>query len=83
MRNSVYNSPSANDRIYVVLFSGSARALHVNGWGSRLTIATTGNTYGHNAGKNTISMAATYYGSAHLGVVPFTGYGQSRGDLQL
>ena len=38
-----------------------------------LSIATTGNTFGHNAGKNTISMAATYWGSAHLGAVPFTG----------
>ena len=68
-----YNGASANDRIYVVLFSGSPRALHVNGWTSTLSIATTGNTTGHNAGKNTISMAATYFGSAHLGVVPFTG----------
>ena len=68
-----YNGAAANDRIYVVLFSGSPRALHVNGWTSTLTIATTGNTTGHNAGKNTISMAATYWGSAHLGAVPFTG----------
>jgi hypothetical protein len=68
-----YAGPAAGDRIYVVLFSGSARALHVNGWGSALAIATTGNTYGHNAGKNTISMAATYWGSAHKGAVPFTG----------
>jgi hypothetical protein len=68
-----YASPRAGDRIYVVLYSGSARALHINGWGSPLSISTPGNTYGHNAGKNTISMAATFYGSAHLGVVPFTG----------
>ena len=68
-----YSNPAVNDRIYVVLFSGSPRALHVNGWGAGLSIATNGNTSGHNAGKNTISMAATYYGSAHLGVVPFIG----------
>jgi hypothetical protein len=68
-----YNNPATNDRIYVVLFSGQPRALHVNGWGSTLSIRTNGNTYGHNAAKNTITMAATYYGSAHLGVVPFTG----------
>lgn len=68
-----YASPRAGDRIYVVLYSGSARALHINGWGSPLSIATTGNTSGHNAGKNTISMAATFYGSAKKGVVPFTG----------
>jgi Subtilase family len=64
---------SAGDRIYVVLYSGVTRALHINGWDGALSIATTGNTYGHNAGKSTISMAATYYGSAHMGVVPFTG----------
>ena len=68
-----YASPATNDRIYVVLHSGSSRALHINGWGSTLSVATTGNTTGHNAGMNTISMAATYFGSAHLGVVPFTG----------
>jgi hypothetical protein len=69
-----YSGAVAGDRIYVVLFSGVARALHINGWsGGRLAIATTGNTYGHNAGKNTISMAATYWGSAHKGAVPFTG----------
>ena len=67
------NNPSTGDKVYVVLYSGAARALHVNGWGSALSIATTGNTYGHNAGMNTVSMAATYFGSAHLGVVPFTG----------
>ncbi len=70
---AIYNNPATNDRIYVVLFSGSPRALHINGWGSTLSIRTSGNTYGHNAAKNTISMAATFYGSAHLGVVPFTG----------
>jgi len=70
---AVYNNPATNDRIYVVLYSGQPRALHVNGWGSVLSIRTSGNTYGHNAAKNTITMAATYYGSAHLGVVPFTG----------
>ena len=68
-----YASPRAGDRIYVVLYSGNARALHINGWGSPLSISTTGNTYGHNAGLGTISMAATFYGSAHKGVVPFTG----------
>jgi hypothetical protein len=70
---AVYGNPAVGDRIYVVLFAGSARALHVGGWGSTLQIATTGNSWGHNAGKNTISMAATYWGSAHKGAVPFTG----------
>jgi hypothetical protein len=72
---SDYANPAPGDRIYVVLFSGVARALFVNGWsGGQLAIATTGNTWGHNAGKNTISMAATYWGSAHKGAIPFTGF---------
>jgi len=70
-----YANPAAGDRIYVVLFSGVARALHVDSFfGGPLAISTTGNTFGHNAGKNTISMAATYWGSAHKGAVPFTGF---------
>jgi len=69
-----YNNPAVGDRIYVVLYTGSARALHVSGWSTTLSVATTGNTFGHNAGKNTITMAATYWGSAKKGVVPFTGF---------
>ena len=69
-----YANPVAGDRIYVVLYSGVARALHVDSFfGGALAIGTTGNTYGHNAGKNTIGLAATYWGSAHKGAVPFTG----------
>jgi hypothetical protein len=70
---AVYNNPATNDRIYVVLFNGSARALHLNGWGSVLSIRTDGVTYGHNAASAALSMAATFYGSAKKGVVPFTG----------
>ena len=62
------------DRVYVVLYSGSPRALHLDTERSEIQIATDGATFGHNAGLNTVSMAATYWGSAHKGLVPFTGF---------
>jgi len=67
-------SGAPGDRIYIVLFKGTKKALHLDTERSTTTINTTGNTFGHNAGMNTITMAATYYGSAHKGVVPFTGF---------
>jgi subtilisin family serine protease len=39
-----------------------------------LSIATAGATYGHNAGTNTISVAASYWNSAKTGVKAFTGF---------
>src|SRR5262249_20048590 len=45
-------------RIYVVLFSGPARALRVDTNRGRLSIGTNGSTFGHNGGVNTISVAA-------------------------
>jgi subtilisin family serine protease len=68
-----YGGAAVGDRVYVVLYSGSARALHINAWRSPLQIATTGNTTGHNAASATGTTAATYWGSAKKGVVPFTG----------
>ncbi|MBV9442053.1 MAG: S8 family serine peptidase [Acidobacteriaceae bacterium] len=65
--------PALGDRIVVVLFRGVERALHLDTERGRLSIATQGATFGHNAGLNTVSMAATYWNSAHLGTVPFTG----------
>ncbi|WP_213804376.1 S8 family serine peptidase [Granulicella sp. dw_53] len=64
---------AAGDRLVVVLFSGSARALRVDTNRGTLSIATTGSTYGHNAGLNTISTAATYWNSAKTGTKAFTG----------
>ncbi len=52
------------DRVVVVLYNGAARALHIDSAGGRLAIATSGASYGHNAGLNTISMAATAWNSA-------------------
>jgi subtilisin family serine protease len=66
--------PAPGDRIVVVLSNGSARALHVDTERGRLAIGTSGATFGHNAGKSTISMAATAWNSAHTGTKPFTGF---------
>lgn len=65
--------PAFNDRIYVVLYRGSQRAIRLDTERGRLAIATPGATFGHNAGLNTVSMAATAWNSAHLGTVPFLG----------
>ena len=65
--------PKTGDRIYVVLFAGTTRALHVDTERSNISINTHGATFGHNAGQSTICMAATYWGSAKKGLVPFTG----------
>ncbi len=65
---------SAGDRIVVVLFHGVARALRVDTNRGTLGFSTAGSTFGHNAGLNTISMAATYWNSAKTGTKPFTGF---------
>jgi hypothetical protein len=65
--------PAAGDRLVVVLFSGSPRALRVDTNRGTLSIATAGSTFGHNAGLNTVSTAATYWNSAEVGTKPFTG----------
>jgi len=64
----------AGSRIVIVKFSGDARAMHLDTNRGELSIATTGSTYGHNAGLNTVSMAATYWNSARTGARPFTGF---------
>jgi hypothetical protein len=65
--------PAVGDRIVVVLRNGAGRALHVETAGGQLAIGTNGATYAHNAGFNTISVAATAWNSAHTGTKPFTG----------
>jgi len=65
--------PAVGDRIVVVLFSGATRAIRVDTIGGRLSRATAGSTFGHNAGANTVSTAATYWNSAKTGTKPFTG----------
>jgi hypothetical protein len=66
--------PAAGDRIVVVLLSGTTRALRIDTNRGRLSIATTGSTYGHNAGLNTVSTAATAWNSAHAGTKAFSGF---------
>jgi hypothetical protein len=66
--------PSAGDRIVVVLYSGQTRALRVDTNRGRLSIATTGSTFGHNAGVSTVSVAATFWNSGRAGTKPFTGF---------
>ncbi len=63
-----------NSRIVVVKYAGDARALHLDTNRGTLSLGTTGSTYGHNAGLNTMSMAATYWNSAKTGTRPFTGF---------
>jgi hypothetical protein len=65
--------PVVGDRIVVVLFSGVARALHLDTERGQLSIRTAGATFGHNAGASTVSMAATFWNSAHTGTKPFVG----------
>ena len=65
--------PALNDRIVVVLYSGSPRALRLDTNRGQLSIRTAGSTFGHNAGANTVTTAATYWNSAHTGTRPFVG----------
>lgn len=65
--------PAAGDRFVFVLFDGSPRALRLDTSRGTLALATPGSTYGHNAGANTVSMAAVYWNSGGKGAQPFTG----------
>jgi len=64
---------ATGSRVVVVQHSGAARALRVDTNRGQLSINTTGSTFGHNAGIDTISTAATYWNSAKTGTRPFTG----------
>lgn len=66
--------PAGGDRIVVVLFNGTTRALHLDTERGVVSIQTAGATFGHNAGLNTVSTAATYWNSAKTGTRPFTGF---------
>jgi len=68
------NGFPAGSRIVIAQKAGAAqRALHVDTEGGRLSINTSGATFGHNAGLNTVGTAATYWNSAKTGVKPFVG----------
>jgi hypothetical protein len=52
-------SPAVGNRIVVVLFNGSTRALHVDTERAQLAISTSGATFGHNAAGSALTVAAT------------------------
>jgi hypothetical protein len=56
----IVSAPAAGNRIVVVLYSGSARALHVDTERARLAIGTSGATFGHNAAGSAVTVAATH-----------------------
>jgi subtilisin family serine protease len=64
----------AGSRVVIVQFSGAARAIHLDTNRGALSVATTGSTYGHNAGRSTMTTAATFWNSAKTGTKPFTGF---------
>lgn len=64
----------AGSRIVIAQKPGALqRALHLDTERGQLSINTSGATFGHNAGQNTVSVAATYWNSAKTGVKPFVG----------
>lgn len=65
--------PAAGDQVVVALYKGATRAFHIDTERATLAIGTASATFGHNAGKNTFTLAATYWNSARTGVKPFTG----------
>lgn len=53
------NPPSTNHVLVIVLYDGSARALHLDTERGRLAINTSGATFGHNAAGSAVTVAAT------------------------
>ena len=65
---------AVNSRIVIAQKAGATqRALHLDTERGQLSINTSGATFGHNAGLNTVSVAATYWNSAKTGVKAFVG----------
>ena len=72
--NNGNSSFPAGSRVVVVQKTGAAnRALRIDTDRGTLLPNTSGATYGHNAGLNTVSTAATYWNSAKTGTKAFTG----------
>ena len=64
----------AGNRIVVAKkAAASALALRLDSLRGTLSVATTGSTYGHNGGQNTVTTAAVYWNSAKTGTKPFVG----------
>jgi len=69
-----YTGNATNFQLVVVLFSGQARFMHLSASRGRLEFNTGGATYGHNAGANTVSVAAVNVATAGCpSCVPFVG----------
>jgi PKD repeat protein len=62
---------NAGWRVVIVKASGEGRFLHMDTGRSRLTMGTTGNSYGHNSATNGFSVAAVNVATAYPN--PFTG----------
>jgi hypothetical protein len=63
---------ATGERVVIVKFSGQTRALRVDAHRGRLTFNTAGSTFGHNAGSNTITVAATDVTTVAPAGSPFT-----------
>jgi hypothetical protein len=61
---------SSGSRIYVVLYNGNQRYLHLNTFGPRLTTGTTGQTHGHSSAASAFSVAASPAVSQYGGPYP-------------
>lgn len=66
-----YTTASVNDRIVVILFAGTTSALRLDTHRGQLSINTVGSTFGHNAGTDTIGVAAAYWNQAGDGTHSF------------
>lgn len=69
-----YNTQTAGDRFVITHVVGAADlAMHFDVERGTLGVNTNGATYGHNAGLNTVSVAASYWNSARTGTKAFNG----------
>ncbi len=65
---------TAGLQVVIVKRTGAAvRAIRIDTNRGQLSIGTAGSTFGHNAGLNTVTTAASYWNSARSGTKPFTG----------
>lgn len=67
-------APNINERVVVVLATGTNRFLHVNNFRGQLLLGTAGNTLGHNAATNAFTVAAVDVRNNYPN--PFTGGGR-------
>ncbi|MBV8604786.1 MAG: S8 family serine peptidase [Pelomonas sp.] len=71
---SSYFGFADNSRIVVGTRSGAApRALHIDTERGRLSIATSGASFGHAAARSAVGVAAVYWDAAGTGLQPFVG----------